>query len=189
MKIEIRGRNIEITDALKDYTTKRLSKLEKYLDDSRIAQVALSLEGEKHKEKHKVEVTIPLNGVLLRGEVSADDMYSAIDMVVEKLDKQFDKHKTKLYKRHRGVGLKQLAVEELKMAAVAKPPAKEGSDKYNIVRTKRFALKPMDEEEAIMQMGLLGHSFFMFFNAGSEEINVVYKRMDGNYGLIEPKYE
>jgi len=188
MRIEIRGRNIEITDALKDYTTKRLSKLDKYLDDARIAQVALSLEGEKHKEQHKVEVTIPLNGLLLRGEVSADDMYSAIDMVVEKLDKQIDKHKTKLYRRHRGVGLKQLAEEELKAAAAAKP-VKESLDKYKIVRTKRFALKPMDEEEAIMQMGLLGHSFFMFFNANTEEINVVYKRMQGDYGLIEPKYE
>jgi putative sigma-54 modulation protein len=192
MRIEIRGRNIEITDALKDYTTKRLAKLEKYLDDARIAQVALSLEGEKHKEQHKVEVTIPLNSLLLRGEVSADDMYSAIDMVVEKLDKQIDKHKTKLYKRHRGVGLKTLAAEELAAAAAiaaAQPNAKDTSDKYKIVRTKRFALKPMDEEEAIMQMGLLGHSFFMFFNAGTEEINVVYKRINGDYGLIEPQYE
>ena len=107
----------------------------------------------------------------------------------KQIDKQIDKHKTKLYKRHRGVGLKQLAEEELKAAAVAKPSAKDSLEKYNIVRTKRFALKPMDEEEAIMQMGLLGHSFFMFFNAGTEEINVVYKRIDGDYGLIEPQYE
>jgi putative sigma-54 modulation protein len=191
MRLDIRGRNIEITDALKDYTTKRLSKLDRYLDDARIAQVALSLEGEKHKEQHKVEVTIPLNGLLLRGEVSADDMYSAIDMVVEKLDKQIDKHKTKLYKRHRGAGLKTLAGEELAAAAAiaAQTNTKDTAEKYKIMRTKRFALKPMDEEEAIMQMGLLGHSFFMFFNAGTEEINVVYRRMDGNYGLIEPYYE
>src|SRR5665647_1756852 len=90
MKLEIRGKNIEMTDALKDYTTKRLSKLEKYIEDARIAQVALSVQG----ERHKVEVTIPLNGVILRGEVTSEDMYTAIDMVVEKLEKQIEKHKT-----------------------------------------------------------------------------------------------
>lgn len=183
MRLDIRGRNIDITDALKDYTTKRLSKLEKYIDDARIAQVALSLEG----EDHKVEVTIPLNGLILRGEVTAEDMYSAIDMVVDKLEKQIEKHKTKLYKRQRGSGLKQLSEEELKPLLSAK--SKETFDKYNVVRTKRFALKPMDEEEAIMQMGLLGHNFFMFYNSSSDEINVVYKRMDGNYGLIEPDFD
>ncbi len=179
MRLDIRGRNIEITDALKDYTTKRLSKLEKYIDDARIAQVALSLEG----EDHKVEVTIPLNGVILRGEVTTEDMYSAIDMVVEKLEKQIEKHKTKLYRRHRGIGLKQIAGVE----PANKTDGRDGL--YNIVRTKRFALKPMDEEEAILQMGLLGHSFFMFFNSSTDEINVVYKRMDGNYGLIEPDFD
>ena len=185
MKIEIRGRNIEITDSLKDYTTKRLSKLEKYIEDIKVAQVALSLEGEKHKEQHKVEVTIPLNGILLRGEVSADDMYSAIDMVVEKLDKQIEKHKTKLYKRHRGTGLKDLIDEEVKNGQVNQ----EAVEKFPIVKTKRFALKPMDEEEAIMQMSLLGHNFFMFYNANTGDINVVYKRMDGNFGLIEPYFD
>ena len=181
MRLDIRGRNIEITDALKDYTTKRLSKLEKYIDDTRIAQVALSLEG----EDHKIEVTIPLNGLILRGEVSAEDMYSAIDMVVEKLEKQIEKHKTKLYKSHRGLGLKQIVDDEMRR----KLDAKEAPEKFKIVRTKRFALKPMDEEEAIMQMSLLGHSFFVFFNALSDEVNVVYKRKDGNFGLIEPNFD
>ena len=181
MRMDIRGRNIEITDSLKDYTTKRLSKIEKYIDDARVAQVALSLEG----EDHKVEVTITLNNIILRAEVTAEDMYSAIDMVVEKLDKQIEKHKTKLYKRHRGTGLKQLLDEEVRH----EQSAKEVQEKFPIVRTKRFALKPMDEEEAIMQMSLLGHSFFMFYNANTGDINVVYKRMDGNYGLIEPHFD
>jgi putative sigma-54 modulation protein len=180
MRLDIRGRNIEITDALKDYTTKRLSKLEKYIDDARIAQVALSLEG----EDHKVEVTIPLNGLILRGEVTAEDMYSAIDMVVEKLEKQIEKHKTKLYKSHRGSGLKQAADEESRRTLTT-----DEGEKFKVVRTKRFALKPMDEEEAIMQMSLLGHNFFMFFNANTDEVNVVYKRMDGNFGLIEPDFD
>jgi len=181
MRLDIRGRNIEITDALKDYTTKRLSKLEKYIDDARQAQVALSLEG----EGHKVEVTIPLNGIILRGEEASDDMYTSIDMVIEKLEKQIEKHKTKLYKSYRGVGLKQAVADEIKKELAQE----DKTEKFNIVRTKRFALKPMDEEEAIMQMNLLGHSFFVFFNADSEEVNVVYKRKDGNYGLIEPDFD
>jgi putative sigma-54 modulation protein len=180
MRLDIRGRNIEITDALKDYTTKRLSKLEKYIDDARIAQVALSLEG----ESHKVEVTIPLNGLILRGEVTAEDMYSAIDMVVEKLEKQIEKHKTKLFKSHRGAGLKQAVADEMKRQLDDKEPV----EKFKIVRTKRFALKPMDEEEAIMQMSLLGHNFFVFFNSETDEVNVVYNRKDGNFGLIEPDF-
>jgi putative sigma-54 modulation protein len=181
MKVEVRGRNIEITDALKDYTTKRLSKLEKYIDDGRIAQVALSLEG----EHHKVEVTIPLSGLILRAEVTAEDMYSAIDMVVEKLEKQIEKHKTKLYKNHRGAGLKQAVADEIKRQL----EYKDTTEKFKIVRTKRFALKPMDEEEAIMQMSLLGHVFFVFFNSETDEVNVVYKRQDGNFGLIEPDFD
>ncbi len=184
MKLDIRGRNIEVTDALKDYTTKRLSKLDKYLDETRTAQVAMSLEGEKHKEKHKVEVTIPLNGLMIRAEVGAEDMYAAIDLVVEKLDKQIDKHKTKLYRRHRGAGLRQVVAEEAK--PVNLDLEKEYGDRFPIVKTKRFVMKPMDTEEAIMQMGLLGHTFFMFYNANTGSINVVYKRLDGNYGLIEP---
>lgn len=179
MKFEFRGKNIEVTQALKDYAEKRLSKLEKYIEDVRTAQVAFSIEG----EKHKVEVTIPLNGIILRGEEATDDMYTSIDVVQEKLERQIEKYKTKLYKHHKGAGFKQAVVEEVKQEA---PKDEEG---FKIVRTKRFALKPMDAEEAIMQMNLLGHSFFVFFNAETEEVNVVYRRHDGNYGLIEPNFD
>ncbi len=181
MRFTIRGRNIEITDALKDYTTKRLSKLEKYFEDVKEAQVALSIEG----EAHKIEVTIPLNGIILRGEEMSDDMYSSIDMVEEKLEKQIEKYKTRLYRSYRGAGLKKALAEEIR-----KELDQGGKvEKFKIVRSKRFALKPMDIEEAIMQMNLLGHSFFVFFNPESEEVNVVYKRKDGNYGLIEPDFD
>lgn len=180
MNFEFRGKNIEVTGALKDYAEKRLSKLEKYIDDVKAAQVTFSLEG----EKHKVEVTIPLNGVILRGEEATDDMYTSIDMVEEKLERQIEKHKTKLYKHHRAAGFKQAVADDFKQAA-----EKAQDDGFKIVRTKRFALKPMDEEEAIMQMNLLGHNFFVFFNARTEEVNVVYKRNDGNYGLIEPDFD
>ncbi len=178
MRFDIRGKNLELTDALKDYTTKRLSKLEKYIDDVKEAQVALSVEG----EGHKVEVTIPLNGVILRGEEASEDMYTSIDLVVEKLEKQIEKYKTRLYRSNRGAGMKRALIEEARKEL----EANEGLDTFKVVRTKRFALKPMDEEEAIMQMNLLGHTFFVFFNAATEEVNVVYRRKDGNYGLIEP---
>lgn len=178
MRFEIRGKNIDVTDALKEYTTKRLSKLEKYFDGTRDAQVALSVEG----ERHKVEVTIPLNGIILRGEESSDDMYSSIDLVEVKLEKQLDKYKTRLNKSHRASGLKKALLEN--SSAVSAP-----AEQFKIVRTKRFALKPMDEEEAIMQMNLLGHNFFVFFNANTDEVNVVYKRKDCNYGLIEPWFD
>jgi len=180
MKFDIRGKNIELTDALKDYTTKRLSKLEKYFDDVKEAQVALSVGA----EGHKVEVTIPLNGIILRGEERTDDMYTSIDLVEEKLEKQIEKYKTRLYRNNRGAGLKKPLKEE----ALRELEQEEPEEKFNIVRSKRFALKPMDEEEAIMQMNLLGHNFFVFFNSRSEEVNVVYKRKDNGYGLIEPEF-
>lgn len=181
MRFEIRGKNIELTEALKEYTTKRLSKLEKYIDDVKEAQVALSIGA----EGHKVEVTIPLNGVILRGEEATSDMYTSIDLVEEKLEKQIEKHKTRLYRSNRGAGLKNAFNEEVKKEIDEKGPAAQ----FKILRSKRFALKPMDEEEAIMQMNLLGHTFFVFHNARSEEVNVVYKRKDGNYGLIEPHFD
>jgi len=105
--------------------------------------------------------------------------------VVEKLEKQIEKHKTKLYKKYRGGGLKQAMADEVQKEL----ENKEATEKFKIVRTKRFALKPMDEEEAIMQMNLLGHSFFVFMNAQTEEVNVVYKRKDKYYGLIEPEFD
>ncbi|HBQ84964.1 MAG TPA: ribosome-associated translation inhibitor RaiA [Syntrophomonas sp.] len=178
MRFDIRGKNIELTDALKDYTTKRLSKLGKYIENVKEAQVALSVEG----EGHKVEVTIPLNGMILRGEEVSEDMYSSIDLVEEKLEKQIEKYRTRLYHNNRGAGLKKSAFND-------KNTINDKEDAFKVVRTKRFALKPMDEEEAIMQMNLLGHNFFVFFNAKDEEVNVVYRRKDGNYGLIEPNFD
>ncbi|NLG32293.1 MAG: ribosome-associated translation inhibitor RaiA [Syntrophomonadaceae bacterium] len=181
MKFDIRGKNIEITGALRDYTTKRLSKLEKYIEDVKEAQVSLSVEN----KIHKIEVTIPLNGMILRGEEKSDDMYSSIDLVEEKLEKQIEKYRTRLFRNNRATGLKKVIVDDPNQ----KPGSVELAERFKIVRTKKFAMKPMDEEEAIMQMNLLGHNFFMFFNAESNEVNVVYKRKDGDYGLIEPNFD
>lgn len=177
MKFEIRGKNIELTDALKDYVEKRLSKLEKFIEDVRV-QVTLTVEG----DRHRVEVTIPLNGVILRGEVESEDMYSSIDLVVEKLEKQIDKHKTKLYKRYRHISFTKSFAQDVAQN-------KEEPLPFKIVRTKRYALKPMDVEEAVMQMNLLGHNFFVFYNPEAKDVNVVYRRNDGNYGLIEPEFD
>jgi len=174
MRIILKGRNIEITNSLREYVEKRVGKLEKFIEVMNEAQVTLLVE----KDRHRVEVTIPLNGYLLRGEEETADMYNSIDLVVEKLEKQIDKYKTRINRK-----LKNQSIKEI--------PAKDDEiepDGPQIVRTKRFAIKPMPVEEAIMQMNLLGHSFFVFANGETEEVNVVYKRKDGNYGLIEPSF-
>lgn len=173
MNINLRGKNIEVTDALKDYVQKRIGKLEKYLGTLQEAQVTLVVE----KNDHRVEVTIPVNGMIIRGEESSGDMYASIDLVFEKLEKQVNKYRGKISKKIRG----------LTAAEAATPGAWERDIEDEVVKTKRFAVKPMPVEEAIMQMNMLGHSFYVFSNAETEDVNVVYKRKDGKYGLIEPE--
>jgi len=175
MNITVRGKNIELTSALKEYVEKRIGKLDKYLDNLEEATVTLTVE---KKGAHKVEVTIPVNGMILRGEEASGDMYASIDLVLEKLEKQINKYKAKFVsKKQRNGGVKDVVSGAL---PDIEPP--------KIMRTKRFAIKPMPVDEAVMQMNLLGHSFFVFSNAETEEVNVVYKRKDGNYGLIEPEF-
>ncbi len=173
MKIQVRGRNMDTTDALKDYISKRLGKLDKYIDNLGDAQVTMTVE----RGFHRIEVTIPINGMILRGEESTGDMYTSIDLVVEKLEKQIEKYKGKLQKR----GARYVN-DQRKTTAVPE------DEEPRLVRTKRFAIKPMPVEEAVLQMNLLGHNFFVFSNADTEQVNVVYKRKDGNYGLIEPEF-
>ncbi len=173
MNINLRGKNIEVTDALKDYVQKRIGKLEKYLGTLQEAQVTLVVE----KNDHRVEVTIPVSGMIIRGEESSGDMYASIDLVFEKLEKQVNKYRGKISKKIRG----------LTAAEAATPGAWERDIEDEVVKTKRFAVKPMPVEEAIMQMNMLGHSFYVFSNAETEDVNVVYKRKDGKYGLIEPE--
>ncbi|PRR73127.1 Ribosome hibernation promotion factor [Moorella humiferrea] len=173
MEIVIRGKNLQVTDALKQYITKRLSKIERYLEGVEEIQVNLAV----NRDSHVVEVTIPLNGYLLRGEEATGDMYGSVDLVVEKLERQIEKYKTKLAKK-------------LKNGTIKEPPVetREEENEPKLIRTKRFPIKPMAVEEAILQMNLLGHNFFVFSNAETEEVNVLYRRRDGNYGLIEPEY-
>lgn len=171
MQITIRGKNVAVTPALNDYVEEKVGRLSRYLENISEAVVALSVV----KDKHIVEVTVFVNGsgIILRGEESNDDMYASIDLVVEKVERQIRKYKTRLSK-------KSLVRSDV--------PALENEQPAKLVKTKRFAIKPMDPEEAVMQMNLIGHDFFVFFNADTEEVNVVYKRKDGNFGLIEPEF-
>lgn len=174
MKFMISGKNIALTDALKDTVERKLGKLDKYFTPEAEAQVTLGVQ----KNRHIIEVTIPFNGIILRGEEATEDMYSSIDNVLEKIEKQIRKHRTKLERRmHEGT-----------LRLIDVPKFEEENTEPQLVKTKRFAIKPMNTEEAILQMDLLGHSFFVFQNSESDEVNVIYKRKDGNYGLIEPEF-
>lgn len=172
----VRGKNIEITPALKDYVEKRVGKVTRFFDTVGEISVILIVE----KGRHIVEVTVPLNGMLLRGEESTSDMYTSIDLVIEKLEKQIEKYKTKMARKLRA------GIFKPDFAASAAIPVLD-SDEFPLVKTKRFAVKPMDVQEAIMQMNLINHDFFVFTNSETEDVNVVYRRKDGAYGLIEPE--
>lgn len=179
MRIYITGKNLNITDSLKDYATKKIKKLERYFEPGTEIHVTMMVE----RARHIIEVTIPFDGAVLRGEESTDDMYTSIDRVLEKLEKQIHRHRTRLEKRLKEGAFhfeEPLFMEDLDFSEDVTPS--------RIVRTKRFAIKPMGLEEAAMQMDLLGHSFFVFTNGNTDEVNVLYKRKDGNYGLIEPEY-
>ncbi|WP_128895277.1 ribosome hibernation-promoting factor, HPF/YfiA family [Longirhabdus pacifica] len=182
MNFHVRGNQIEVTEALKDYVEKKIGKLEKYFDTppESDAHVTLTVV----KDLHNVEVTIPLQNVLLRAEVRGEDMYASIDLAVDKLERQIRKHKTKLNRKVRQKsGLKGLFKEN---GITTSAYSEVEEDDLTVVRTKRHLLKPMDVEEAILQMNMVGHNFFVFSNMNTEEVNVVYKRNDGKYGLIEP---
>jgi putative sigma-54 modulation protein len=169
MQINVRGKNIDVNPTLRQYAEKRLSKIDRYIKQTPLAcQVTFSTE----RDNYVVEVTIPLNGYLLRAEESARDAFSSVDNVMEKIEKQIEKYRTKLFKRDK--------------VEIASAP-REDLETARIVKVKRFAIKPMTPEEAAMQMDLLGHDFFVFQNADSDTVNVVYRRKDGNYGLIEPE--
>ena len=180
MKFNIRGENIEVTPALKEYVEKKLSKLERYFDTFPEIKVNLKV----YSDKQRVEVTIPFTDLLLRAEETNSDMYAAIDLVVDKIERQIRKHKTKVNRKLREKG-------SVKSAFILTEPAatqeEVQEDELELVRTKRFDLKPMDVEEAILQMDMLGHNFFVFTNADTNETNVVYGRKDGKYGVIETK--
>ena len=175
MKFIISGKNIEVTPGLKDTITHKLGKLERYFTPDTEIIVTLSVE----KDRQKIEVTIPVKGSIIRSEQTSNDMYVSIDLVEEVIERQLKKYKNKITDKHQTGGNFQPAFLEKEF------PEEE---EVQIVRTKKFDIKPMYPEDACVQMELLGHNFFVFFNAETEQVNVVYKRKGNTYGLIEPEY-
>ena len=181
LKYNVRGENIEVTDALRSYVEKRLKKLEKYFDlnQDMIAHVNLKV---YRDHKAKVEVTIPLPYLVLRAEETTDDMYRSIDFVSEKLERQIRKYKTRVNRKSREKGINDFFVESAQEDSKDKE-----SNEFTIVRNKQIGLKPMSPEEAILQMNMLEHDFFVFQDGETGGTSVVYRRNDGRYGLIETK--
>ena len=175
MKVTVIAKNMELTDALKEIVRKKISKLEKYFEDNIEARATLSVQ----RNRHIIEVTIPFNGVILRGEEATSDMYKSLDLVEDKLERQIRKQKTRLSRKHSG---------SLRFGEINNIDLKSEQDEGKLVKVKKFGVKPMNSEEAILQMDLLGHNFFVYQDSDSNKVNVIYKRKDGDYGLLEPEF-
>lgn len=175
MRFTISGKNIEVTEGLKNAVTDKLGKLERYFTPETEIHVTLSVE----KERQKIEVTIPVKGNIIRSEQVSNDMYVSIDLVEEVIERQLRKYKNKIIEKHQNGG-------NFKKEFMEKEVPEE--EEVQIIRTKHFGMKPMFPEDACVQMELLGHNFFVFSNAETGEVNVVYKRKGNTYGLIEPEF-
>ena len=176
MRFIITGRNIDVTEGLKSAVEEKLGKLDRFFAPETEVNVTLSVE----KERQKIEVTIPVKGKIIRSEQVSSDMYVSIDLVEEVIERQLKKYKNKIVsKQQNAAAFAQEFVDK----------DYDDEDDVKIIRTKRFGIKPMDPEEACVQMELLGHNFYVFFNSETEEVNVVYKRKGNTYGLIEPELD
>lgn len=170
MEVLVRGNKIDITDAMKDYVKEKLSKLDKYTLDDTTATVLVKI----RNYSQKVEVTIPLKTLMLRAEDESQDFYSAVDLVVNKLERQIRKNKSKIKKREKS-GIKEFNIDDI---------TDNGEDEL-VIKRKKIDIKPMNLDEAILQMELLGHNFYMYKDSDIGRIALVYKRNDGGYGVIE----
>ena len=173
MEIIIHGDKLKITDAMKEYIEEKLEKLNKYLENSDNVRATVIVKVKNHEQR--VEITIPLKAVILRSEEAKDDFYAAVDKTIDKLERQIRKNKTRIMTRQNKTNIDFVvsAFEE------------EEEDKKKVLKRKRIEVKPMNEEEAILQMELLGHQFYMYKDSETNQPAVVYKRTDGNYGVIE----
>ena len=174
MKFVILGKNIEVTEGLRTAVEDKIGKLEKYFNPETEVHVTLSVE----KERQKIEVTIPVKGSIIRSEQVSNDMYVSIDLVEEIIERQLKKYKSKLVDQKQSISF-------FKKEFIEKDYMDE--EEIKIVRSKKFDIKPMYPEDACIQMELLGHGFFVFCNAETDQVNVVYKRKGNNYGMIEPE--
>lgn len=178
-RYNVRGENIEVTPAIREYVEKKVGKLERYFSDVPEATAHVNLKVYTEKTA-KVEVTIPLPYLVLRAEETSPDLYASVDLVVDKLERQIRKFKTKINRKSRETGLDQVPT-----GAAFEEDVEDEAPEMEIVRTKRLSLKPMDSEEAVLQMNMLGHNFFIFEDAETNGTSIVYRRKDGKYGLIE----
>lgn len=175
MNYIISGKNIEVTEGLKSAIYDKLGRLEKFFAQDTDVQVTFSVE----KERQKIEVTIPMKGHIIRAEQASEDMYVSIDLVVEVIERQVTRYKKKITDKEQNAAFFQSDFFEVD---------DDDDEEIKIIRSKRFAVKPMYPEDACVQMELLGHNFFVFRNAETDEVNVVYKRKGNTYGLIEPEF-
>jgi putative sigma-54 modulation protein len=181
MELTIKGKNVEITDRLEQYVEQKIGKLDRYLPTITEAWVELSTEGARAAQDRQVcQVTVRSNGTILRAEERSDDMFTSIDTVLDKMYRQIARYKGKRKNRWRGSAL---ALEPLPLDF----EEEFEEETTHIVRTKRFAMTPMLPDEAVEQMELLGHDFFVFYNADEGQLNVLYRRKEGNYGLLQPE--
>ena len=177
MNYIISGKNIDVTDGLREAIYDKLGRLEKFFNEDTKVMVTFSVE----KERQKVEVTIPMKGHIIRAEQVSDDMYVSIDMIVEIIERQVTRYKKKILDQNQDAAYFQdKFIEEEAISS--------DEDEIQIIRSKKFAVKPMYPEDACVQMELLGHNFYVFRNAETDEVNVVYKRKGNTYGLIEPEF-
>jgi putative sigma-54 modulation protein len=181
MKLIIKGKQVDVTDSVENYIRKKMAKLDKYFDQIMDATATVSAE----KNRQIFEVTLQAKKAIIRAEEESDSIYTSIDRVVEKLERQIIKYKEKLYSK--SFGEQNKVKENNKMKNMETEAANQDSEDVKIVKMKKFVIKPMSPEEASLQMELLGHSFYVFNNEATDQINVLYKRKDGNYGLIEPE--
>ena len=178
MELQITGKNIDLSPAVRRYIERKLGKLSRYLPNITESKVEIFEEKTKSpQQRFVVQVTIDSGGTLLRGEERAEDLFAAIDKVATIMGRQIEHYKGKLYEKRRGSSLARSEFSE----EIETPPQRK------VVKVKRFAVKPMSVAEATDQMELLGHDFFLFFNDDTEKLNLLYRRKDGNYGLIEPE--
>jgi len=181
MQLTITGKNLEITDSLRKYVEKKIGRLDRYLSNIQDARVELEVENTRAaKDSQIAQVTLRTKHGLMRAEEASADMFASVDAVFDKMQRQVDRFKGKRWS-------KRAAIEAAAQAPVAPAEEETTEDRPTISRVKRFAMTPMDEEEAIQQMELLGHDFFVFFNVNQGQVNVIYRRRSGEYGLIQPE--
>lgn len=180
MQIAVTFRHMDTSEALRAYVEEKLARVKKYIEEPIDAQVALSVE---KKIRHKAEVAITAKGITIKGSEETNDMYAAIDAMVDKIERQLKRYKEKI-KNHKPLTGRERQVEKTVLAAQS---VDEGQAEPVIIRTHSFPVKPMSVEEAVMQMDLLNKDFLVFTDDRTEDINVVYRRKDGNYGLIVPQ--